>query len=443
MSLRVFTRALIACLALLACTLPCAASEQAERDLDCAVGYYRLPDGSGVDLGHAGTGELRWRRTDGSSGLLTPTGETGWTSTLGWTGRPDGVQVDTQACAQGEIRFDTQPGRRVEFETTTTRFSSGEARLAGRLVLPTGKSLVPVVVLVHGSEDFSALRYYALQRLLPAIGVGVFVYDKRGTGESTGTFTHDLYQLAEDAAAALNEARELSGRRLGHIGFYGTSQGGWTAPLAASQTAADFVMVGYGLAIPPIEQDREALALDMTRHGFGPAETTKALEIGKAAESILRSGFQSGYQEVADLRETYRDEPWLPYVRGNATRLMIEVPEATLREIGPKMFHGLRLDYDPMPVLEQLEVPQLWILGGQDIDAPHAETLRRLQELKARGKPLSIAVYPDAEHGLYAFEEVDGERLSTGQPASLLALLRDFAKTGRIKRSYGDADISR
>jgi uncharacterized protein len=118
-------------------------------------------------------------------------------------------------------------------------------------------------------------------------------------------------------------------------------------------------MVGYGLAIKPIDQDREALALDMTRHGFGPKETAKALEIGKAAETILRSGFQSGYRELAALRETYRNEPWLPCVRGNVTRLMIETPEATLREIGPAAFNGIRPDHDPMPCSRHWKRPAL------------------------------------------------------------------------------------
>jgi uncharacterized protein len=437
------TRAVIAGLALLASATPSAGAEQAGRDLACAVGYYRLPGGGGVDLGHADAGKLRWRRTDGASGLLAPSGEDAWTSTSGWTGRADGVQVDTQRCAQGEITFDGKAGRRVQFALTETRFESGGTRLVGRLILPTGKERVPVVVLVHGSEDSSALRFYALQRLLPARGVGVFVYDKRGTGESAGIFTHDLHQLADDAAAALVEARRLSGHRLGRVGFYGTSQGGWTAPRAATLTAADFVMVGYGLAVSPLDEDREAIALDMTRHGFGPEETTKALEIGKAAERIIRSGFQSGYQELAALQETFRGEPWLPYVRGNVTRLMIEMPEATLRKVGPTAFNGIRPDYDPMPVLKKLAVPQLWILGGQDIDAPYAETFRRLRKLQADGKPISIAVYPHVEHGLYAFEEVGGQRLSTRQPASLLALLKDFARTGRVKKAYEDADIHR
>jgi uncharacterized protein len=439
----VLTRTITGLLALLTTAASIAGTEPVKRDLACAVGYYRLPGGAGVDVGYAGEDELRWRRTDGTSGLLTPSGEHAWTSTLGWTARADGVRVDTQACAQGEIRFAAKVARRVQFALTETHFESGRTRLAGRLVLPSGTSQVPVIVLVHGSEDTSALRFYALQRLLPAMGVGVFVYDKRGTGASSGVFTHDLHQLADDAAAALSEARRLSGRRLGRIGFYGTSQGGWTAPRAATLTAADFVIVGYGLAIKPIDQDREALALDMTRHGFGPEETTKALEIGSAAEKILRSGFQSGYQELAEVRKTYRDEPWLPYVRGNVTRLMIEIPEATLRQIGPTVFNGVRPDYDPMPVLGTLKTPQLWILGGQDIDAPHAETFRRLRKLQADGRPVSIAVYPDTGHGLYEFEQIGSERMSTRQPASLLNLLADFARTGRVKAAYEAANIHR
>lgn len=418
-----------------------AATASAEHDPLCAVGFYQLPGGDGVDLGSADDGRLRWRRADGTSGLLAPSGDQSWTSTLGWTGRPDGVRVDTSACAKGEITFAGQRGRRVSFSLAETRFTSAGATLAGRLVLPPGTSRVPVVVLVHGSEDISALRHYALQRLLPSAGVGVFVYDKRGTGASSGTFSHDIEQLAEDAAAALAEARRLAGRRLAGIGFYGTSQGGWTAPRAATLAAVDFVMVGYGLAIKPIEQDREALALDMARHGFGSDETAKALEIGKAAEAILRSGFRSGYQELAALRDSYRNEPWLPFVRGNLTRLMLEMPEATLRKIGPIALNGARPDYDPMPVLEKLDVPQLWILAGQDIDAPPGETLRRLGALKARGKPISIVVYPEAEHGLYAFEEVHGDRLSTRQPESLLTLLKDFALTGSVKKSYAGADL--
>ena len=50
-------------------------------------------------------------------------------------------------------------------------------------------------------------KFYSLQRQLPAEGIGVFVYDKRGTGKSGGVYTQNYLLLADDAIAAMNEAK--------------------------------------------------------------------------------------------------------------------------------------------------------------------------------------------------------------------------------------------
>jgi pimeloyl-ACP methyl ester carboxylesterase len=409
----------------------------------CAASYYRLADASGVDISPTTEGHYRWRRVDGTTGLLSQTSDGTYASTLGWTGRDDGIVVDMTACDRGDIRFAGVVGRRVPFVVADATFVSSGTSLAGRLVLPPGHDAVPIVVLVHGSEDSSALNDYALQRILPAQGIGVFVYDKRGTGQSKGTFTHDLRQLGADASIALDTAKSLAGARAGRAGFYGTSQGGWTAPLAATLGRADFVIVGYGLAVSPIDEDREALALDMTRHGFGRAEIAKALAIGAAAEGIVRDGFQSGYDRLRAVLARYADEPWFRFVRGNITGIVIHTPEAELRDKGPRLFAGIIPDYDPMPVLQKLKTPQLWILGGEDIDAPYRETLRRLEALRKSGHPISVVVYRHAEHGLYAFELNGEERLSTRQPASLQRLLTDFARGQAPHGKYDDAQVVR
>lgn len=408
---------------------------------DCAVGYYSMPEGDGVDIGYAADNDLRWRRPDGRSGLLQHESGTRWTSTVGWTGRADGITVDLAACDEGQIRFGAKSVHRQVLDEQPMVFESAGAELAGRLVLPVSEGPVPLVILVHGSEDLSALRYYALQRLLPAQGVGVLVYDKRGTGASEGTYTHDINQLAADVAAATEAAREAAPDRISRIGYYGTSQGGWVAPLAARSTGVDFVIVGYGLAVSPMDEDNEALVLDMTRHGFGKPAIAGALDIGRAAQAILRSNFETGYDDLRTTLARYENEPWYPYIRGNITGIIIGTPEDTLREIGPKLLNGAIPDYDPMPTLRALDVPQLWILGAQDIDAPYAETFRRLQSLQGSGKPIGIVVYPQAEHGLYEFEEVEGERLSTRQPSSLLDLLISYARGEGLGPAKADASV--
>lgn len=423
--------------------LLCAASLQAAAvvtpDPAC-VGTYRLHDGRDVDLALSGETGYRWRMIDGTSGKLDPAPDGGWNSTLGWTGRADGHRVELDRCATGWLSFDGVAGERITFDIIDTRFAVQGATLAGRLVLPPGHGPVPVVVLVHGAERGSARDDYALQRLFPAAGIGAFVYDKRGTGASGGHYTHDYLTLATDAIAASAEARRLAGPRAAAIGYQAGSQGGWVAPLAARIEPVDFVVVSFGLAVSPLEEDRAAVVLDMARHGFGPDVLPGAMDVVDATAEILRSGFRDGYDALARVRERHGDQPWFRHVRGNATHFLLEKPEAELREIGPGLFPGIPLDYDPMPVLRHLRVPQLWLLGGQDIDAPHEETERRLRRLAAQGMPIQLVVHPDAEHGMYEFETApDGTRLSTRQPAEYFAAMRDFILAASTQRRVPQA----
>jgi pimeloyl-ACP methyl ester carboxylesterase len=308
--------------------------------------------------------------------------------------------------------------------------------------LPEGNRPAPIVVLVHGSEQTSGRDLLTLQRQFPAAGIGAFVYDKRGTGGSTGTYTHDYARLADDAAAAVREARRLAGKRASRVGLHGGSQGGWVAPLAATLTPVDFVVAAYGLAVSPLDEDREAVALDMSRHGFGAEETRKALEVARAVEGIVKSNFQQGYGELEALRTRYSGEPWFRYLRGNVTGLMLSEPESFWREKGPVLFAGILPDYDPMPVLEKLRTPQLWILGGDDIDAPPQETWRRLLKLRREGRPISAVMLKGAEHGLYTFElDAKGERVSLGLHPQHFALMRDFIVSGKVATGYVDAVV--
>lgn len=411
---------------------------------DCHVGLYRLDRGGFIDIAPTGQSTLRWRRPDGTTGELTRGANGIWSSTLGWTGKDDGRRVSFPDCSAAGIRFDGVAGRRVALQTQDVKFESGGAALAGRLVMPEGNARVPLVVLVHGSEQISALGFYSLQRLLPSAGIGVFVYDKRGAGASAGTFTHDYHVLAADAAEAVRTARKLAGKRATRVGFQGSSQGGWVAPLAATMTPVDFVVVGYGLAVSPLEEDEEAVTLDMTRHGFGEPEIRKALEIAHAAQAIVLNGFQSGYEELDAVRTRYAGEPWAKFVRGNVTQVLLSQPRKVMREQGPVLFAGILPHYDPMPVLRQLGTPQLWILAADDIDAPIAETLRRLTALAKEGRPITTVVYPRTEHGMFEFQlDAAGERQSTRQPETYLPLMSDFIRRGAIRARYGDSTIYR
>ena len=429
--------------AVLAALLTSAAARAGDTVRDCRIGAYQLNDGSRVTIDPSLDDTLRWRRLDGTTGVLHPGAEGVLTSTLGWTGRADGKSATFSDCSTGDLVFNGVPGHRIDFDATDATFDGAGVKLAGRLVLPKGKRAVPIVVLIHGSERYSGRDYYALQRLLPAQGIGVFVYDKRGTGGSSGQYSQDFSLLADDAVAALGEARRLAGVRAGRVGFQGGSQGGYVAPLAASRTSADFVIVGFGLAVSPLEEVREEIILEMQLKGHSPADSAKALEVADAAGVILTSGFTRGFDRFDALRAKYRAEPWYKDVHGNFT---VGLPESAdqLRAKAKDFLVGTPMNYDAMPVLRRLDTPQLWELGVDDLDAPSAETSRRLKSLQAEGRPVTLAMFPHTEHGVYEYEtKPDGERVTTRNADGYFAMMRDFARDGRLQGSYGASVVTK
>ena len=407
----------------------------------CHVGAYRLDDGRVVAVSPLSDGGLRWRLLDGRTGKLVQDDAEKWSGTTGWTDRPDPIAVTLGTCSRPAMAFDGHAGRRLEFNVVETRFRGNGETLAGTLVLPRGNGPFPIAVMVHGSEGYSARRFYYYQSLFPAHGVGVLVYDKRGSGDSTGTYTQDFHLLADDAVAALKEARRLAGSRAGRIGFLGASQGGWVAPLAAKHGDPDFVAVTYGLADTPLAEDRDQVQLDLEAAGYGPDVLAKAREVTDATGAIMASGFKDGYDRLDALKEKYGDEPWWNAMEGEFTGDLARYPEFALRVFGPLHDEGTSWDYEPMPVLRSQRVPLLWILAGADREAPPVETRRRLLGVAHDNPDVTVIEFPETDHGIVKFETTpDGERVETRVADGYYRLLIDWIRNGGLTDGpYGDA----
>jgi hypothetical protein len=264
--------------------------------------------------------------------------------------------------------------QRVPLQITDTTFEHDGLTFSGHLVWPAEVERAPLVVHVHGSERWSAVRSDSMQYMLAAQGIASFVFDKRGTGQSEVRYTQDFHVLAGDARGALNEARRLAGDAAETVGILGGSQGGWIGPLTASEADVDFVVALYGMAEGPLAEDRAEVIQSVARAGWGEAEQAKAGELADAAGVIMASGFRDGFDEFDRLRRAYRNEPWYGDVEGEFTGDFLPHPSIGLRIVGPFRDVGTSWDYDPMLVLRGLEVRQLWMIAADDSEAPSAET---------------------------------------------------------------------
>jgi uncharacterized protein len=345
-------------------------------------------------------------------------------------------------CVDGAVEIKTGTGterwKERPLTTSDTRFRSVETELAGRLIEPQGEEKRPLVVMVHGSERTSALNsVYAYA--LAAQGISVFVYDKRGTGSSEGEYTQNFELLAADAAAAFAQAKSMAGSRISRAGYFGGSQGGWVAPLAATHSAAEFVAIGFGLVASPIEEDREqmvseARALGLDAHAFELIDALSA-----ATARLVLSDFEQGYDELDKVRNELSRQPWSQQIHGEYSGQILRLSDDELRRLGRARFDNVELiwDYDSIGALERVNVPVLWVLAGEDREAPIETTRAALLQLKNAGKPIDVYLFPDTDHGMMEFvTHPDGSRSITRITDGYLRLLGDWIK-GQVAGKYG------
>jgi hypothetical protein len=301
---------------------------------------------------------------------------------------------------------------------------------------PVGVDRPPLVVLVHGSEHTSPIGL-ATQCLLSAQGVAVFAFDKRGTGHSEGRYTQDFIALAGDAASAGREARRLADGRTGRFGYFGGSQGGWVAPLAALESGADFLEVGFGVVGTAFEQDQWQIDYQLVHeHGYGPEILPRVHALTDATAVVARSDFRAGMARVDALKAEDAQEPWLRDVDGQYSGGLLAGEVGRMRDESPKV----TWEYAGLDVIRSLRVPQLWVFAADDDVAPSAPSIERLAGIRAEGTPLRRLVFPSTTHGILRIETgPDGKRRTLDSYADgYLRVLADFAK-GTMQPRYGDA----
>lgn len=401
------------------------------------TGAYRFDDGTLVVIGPRDTTDLRFKLMNGETGALWPTDENGnFEGGAGWAQRePVTNRVQFQRNSAGDVIALTwrrlgdvkSPGGnaiRVPLRQEIVTFSSGELTLRGKLILPEGQGPFPVMIPVHGSEDYSAVDHYSDPYIYAANGIAAFVYDKRGTGGSTGTYTANFDVLSDDTVAAVQYVRKRSEIDGDKVHLAGYSQGGWIAPLAALKDGhIRSIFVGYGVAVPVLGEDRWGYVYAFQRKGFGDKEIAEMDSVAAIIGDIVDRG-QNRWSDFSRALQESRSKPWFETAKHSDSIFgMIVGADMPLWVVRPYLWwkYGRgdepfidRL-YDPAQTLAKLDVPSLWIFGGRDSSAPTQWSIDALNKLQAEQKPIEYFIYPDAEHGITRFEQKDdGERVTLG-----------------------------
>jgi pimeloyl-ACP methyl ester carboxylesterase len=271
------------------------------------------------------------------------------------------------------------------------KFTSGDAELSGTLYLPASRKPVAAIVVTHSASSplRAASLYDHLKTILPALGIAVFTYDRRGSGQSgTQTAGGNFTILADDAIAAAKSLKSdprIDPRR---IGTWGLSQGGWISPLAASRSP-DIAFV-IAVSAPVVTADLQMI-FSSTNHlkanGYSEADIEQMVAARKAVDDYMR-GTVSRADAQAKL-DGIKTKPWFKYLYMGETFRDREV-SGWRKEI----------ENDPLKNLEAVTVPTLVLYGADDAVVPVTDSMERLKRVAARMPKLRVHVIAGADHAM-------------------------------------------
>jgi len=290
------------------------------------------------------------------------------------------------------LTFDPVPCRHRT--ATDLAWQSGDVTIEGTLTLPPGEGPFPAVVVLHGGGDSSrdSPPYAFWGDYLPRLGIACLLYDKRGNGASTGDWRQVGFEdRARDVGGGLARLRAHPSIDATRLGLLAVSQGSWIAGLVArSDPSVRFVVNVSGPAVSVVEADTYAVEAELRRDGWPEQDISERLRLWQLNAQVARDPESNeAWARLQTAIDAVRERAWFR-----------SSPYDPDRQSPWRTWYHLVLDYDPRPVLDVLDIPMLWVFGAMDGQSDPARNLAILEGLRRAGRAYTIAVYPQAGHGL-------------------------------------------
>ena len=382
--------------------------QSAAVDVRKYFGTYEFESGKFLHIrtwDELGENQLTFLEENGRVGPLYATSETDFFTGPGvWIPLPMAARVVFEKDGKGEITGlvwtegeDSQKAakRTVSHREEEVVFTSGQTKLSGSLVLPSGKGPFPAIVLVHGSGPVTRDFFGPVPYLFARRGIAVLSYDKRGIGKSEGHWMDaDFSDYASDALAGahyLSARKEIQRKS---IGLWGVSQAGWVIPQAIEQgKSIAFAVLLSVPSVTPFEQELQRNKQELEAVGTSQEQIVKTMSQLKAdMESLLTEETQE-------------------YFRQQIAKLQKEGNQKVLESSGssnPRFlaWYSTLLDYDPIPALEKVKCPVLVLYGELDRGVPVDPNKRILEDAlkKAGNDQVTVRVFPKGNHALMLSE---------------------------------------
>ena len=282
----------------------------------------------------------------------------------------------------------------LPYKNEEVRFTSGRFTIVGSLLTPRSPAPHPAIVYVWGSGPTNVKKHIERSQMLKgflARGFAVLLYDKPGSGQSTGEL--DSSHLFAELAGILIDATTL----LEHndaidphaIGLYGSSQASYVMAVALARTRDVAFVIAWSC---PMQNSIDQSAYLVRNYVLCDGGTDAQAD--SAQQAYSRRGRATSY---ADYRAAAEILDAIPAIRDGLGWAGVETEE----EFTPPDSTSERF-LDPSATVASLEIPVLALFAENDrqIDPVHGAAAFRHILAGVKQKLSAVVTIPGADHNM-------------------------------------------
>ncbi|WP_106791700.1 S9 family peptidase [Aquimarina sp. Aq78] len=304
------------------------------------------------------------------------------------------------------------PKKPYPYKSIDVVFKNTEAsgiKLSGTLTLPKDKKKPPIVVLISGSgpqnrnEEIKAANhrpFLVLSDFLTRQGIAVLRYDERGVAKSEGVFKGATsVDLASDVEAAIRFLKSRDDVDVNKIGLVGHSEGGFIAPMVASENKeVSFVVLLAGTGVDGKDVLLSQMKLSAELEGI----SSEIIQINNKFTEIVLTSIQKekdvevmkamSREEMTTYHNTLDDSMKKAYPLSMLEQQLFEFIK------DPWMRYFVRTD--PKQFLSNVKTPILAINGSKDCQVITDLNLSRIEKIlkKSGNKDVTISEIEGLNH---------------------------------------------
>jgi len=396
------------------------------------VGCYNIPDPKNKDaflphlISYSATGHLRFiNLADGSTTLLLPftNNKFFFVGSIMTNPVPSNtisfIEDEKENTRKLSVHIEGLPeqyGTKVStYKVEEVQALSNDYTLAATLLLPNTKKKNPVVIIVPGSQGMNRDDNTPYEEINTFInnGIGLLIYDKPGTGQSSGDWQKCSFeQLADDVLAFVKILKSRKDIDASKIGAWGFSQGATIAPLAASRSKdISFLIMQSGGGITPAEAEINQQVARMQVQKFSDTLINEAIAFMKLQFKAVNDSQQ--WDSLQALIPLVKDKSWFRYAFGSAPK------DHWLWKWWQPV-----VDFDPALSLQKIKIPVLVIFGTADPLIPKDSLNSMISRItdglnKAGNNSVTVAKFEGANHEIFVKTEKNSSVLAPGYDETL------------------------